>query len=354
MSLGDEKRVRALVDYLCSRECNGRAPGTPGGRLARDRVQAEFVAAGLSPAAADGGWLQPVPGCNGHNVLGRLAGSGPRAVVIGAHFDHLGPDGKGQAYWGADDNAAAVAVMTEVAHLLRGETLARSVLFCAFDGEEPPYFLGEGMGSVHYVNDPPFPLEQIDAMVCMDLVGHLLGPPGLPAAVSDSLMVMGCGRGEGLEGVVDRAAARAPVGVIPRRMSCEVIPALSDYYAFDRAQIPFLFLSCGRWEHYHEVSDTPEKLAYGKIAATAGFLAELTRELCTQPGEGRYRPGGSDDVGTVTSLCAIAQALAPVDPRAQLLLGALQPFVGKERLSPSERQTVAGMVSMIEATLGGS
>lgn len=353
MQRGDEGRIRALVDYLCSRECNGRAPGTPGGRLARDRVQAEFAAAGLSPAAADGGWLQPVPGCGGHNVLGRLPGSGPRAIVIGAHFDHLGEAEGGEAYWGADDNAAAVAVMTEVAHLLRGASLERSVLFCAFDGEEPPYFLGEGMGSVRYVEEPPFPLERIDAMVCMDLVGHLLGPPGLPAAIGDSLLVMGSGRGEGLAGAVDRAAARAPAGVIPRRMSCEVIPALSDYYAFDRAQIPFLFLSCGRWEHYHAISDTPEKLAYGKIAATAGFLAELTRELCALPGERRYLAGGSDDRGTISSLLAIGEALRALDPRADMLLAALQPFVGKERFSKSEQQTLAGMVSMIEAALGG-
>jgi len=350
---GDEARIRDLVEFLCSRECLGRAPGTPGGRLARDRVQREFVEAGLEPAAADGGWLQAVPGCAGHNVLGRLSGRGRRAIVVGAHYDHLGEAEGGEAYWGADDNAAAVAVMVEVARLLRGRELERSVIFCGFDGEEPPHFCTAGMGSVHFVADPPVPLEQIDAMVCMDLVGHTLGPAGMPAGVADSLMVMGAGRGEGLGGAVDRAAARTPPGVIPRRMSCEMIPALSDYYAFDRAQIPFLFLSCGRWEHYHQITDTPEKLAYPKIAATAGFLAELVVELAGLEHERRYLPGGSDDAATVASLLAVGEALKPIDARAHMLLLALKPFSGRKKFSALERQALSGIVSMVESAFGG-
>lgn len=350
---GDEARIRELVEFLCSRECLGRAPGTPGGRLARDRVQEEFVAAGLEPSAPGGEWLQAVPGCAGHNVVGRLPGKGERAIVVGAHYDHLGEAENGEAYWGADDNAAAVAVLVEVARLLRGRELERSVIFCGFDGEEPPHFCTAGMGSVHFVADPPVPLESIDAMVCMDLVGHALGPEGLPAAVADSLMVMGAGRGEGLGGAVDRAATRTPPGVIPRRMSCEMIPALSDYYAFDRAQIPFLFLSCGRWQHYHQVTDTPEKLAYPKIAATAGFLAELVVELADLEHERRYVPGGSDDAATVQSLRAVGEALEPIDARAKMLLLALKPFGSREKFSAIERQALAGIVSMVESTFGG-
>ena len=166
-------------------------------------------------------------------------------------------------------------------------------------------------------------------------------------------MVMGAGRGEGLGGAVDRAAARSPEGVAPRRMSCEVIPALSDYYAFDKAQIPFLFLTCGRWEHYHEITDTPEKLAYGKIAATAGFLAELVVELAGLAGERRYVAGGTDDAATVASLQAIGAVLATVDPRAEMLLAGLEAFKGKERFTPAEKQALAGIVSVVESTLSG-
>jgi Zn-dependent M28 family amino/carboxypeptidase len=64
--------------------------------------------AGLDP------FEQPAPGCGGANVLARIEGNTSRFVVIGAHFDHLGRKGE-TAYWGADDNAAAVAILVEVA-----------------------------------------------------------------------------------------------------------------------------------------------------------------------------------------------------------------------------------------------
>ncbi|GLI47410.1 M20/M25/M40 family metallo-hydrolase [Methanoculleus bourgensis] len=65
------------------------------------------------------------------NVIGLKKGSGPGIVVICAHYDVYGPDCPG-----ADDNAAGVAVMLEVARALRSEPLDRSVYFIAFSGEE--------------------------------------------------------------------------------------------------------------------------------------------------------------------------------------------------------------------------
>ncbi|MGE0708821.1 MAG: M28 family metallopeptidase [Planctomycetota bacterium] len=349
MTRADPTRIRALVEFLCSEPCAGRAPGTPEGRAARDRVQRELAAAGALPAGPGGEWLQPVPGCGGDNVLGRLPGARERSIVVGAHYDHLGRTGN-DAYWGADDNAAAVAILVEVAHLLRGVELGREVLLCAFDAEEPPHFHDESMGSIHYVKHPPVPLERVDAMVCMDLVGHALGPAGLTPELRDSLFVLGAGRGVGLGAVVD--ATPRPAGVIPRRVSCEVIPALSDYFAFDRARIPFLFLTCGRWEHYHEVTDTPEKLAYEKIAATAEWLAALVVNLAAHEGPFPYVPGGSDDLATVASLRAVGEALGTFDPRALALRAALATFPSKEPFTPGQRQRLSALVGMIESALG--
>ena len=54
---------------------------------------------------------------------------------------------------------------------------------------------------------------------------------------------------------------------------------MSDHHIFRTLGLPYLFFSCGRWEHYHQRSDTPEKLAYGKMAAIATLLTEIAR-LC--------------------------------------------------------------------------
>ena len=65
------------------------------------------------------------------NVVGLKGGSAPGIVIVCAHYDAYGPDCPG-----ADDNAAGVAVMLEVARALRTESLDRPVYFIAFSGEE--------------------------------------------------------------------------------------------------------------------------------------------------------------------------------------------------------------------------
>ena len=56
-------------------------------------------------------------------------------VLLGAHYDTC------DSLPGADDNAAAVAVLLEVAAQMADETLERSVILAFFDAEEPPNFL---------------------------------------------------------------------------------------------------------------------------------------------------------------------------------------------------------------------
>ncbi|HEY8429452.1 MAG TPA: M28 family peptidase, partial [Sandaracinaceae bacterium] len=135
--------MRDLVEALCSEECAGRAPGTPGGVRARELVRDALRDAGLDPDE------QPVPGCNGANVLATIPGEIDRWILVAAHYDHLGVQG-GRVYAGADDNAAAVAILVEAARALAARRpRGRGVIVAAFDAEEPPYFMTEAMGSEH-------------------------------------------------------------------------------------------------------------------------------------------------------------------------------------------------------------
>src|ERR1041384_5556500 len=158
--------MRLLIEQLCAPACAGRRPGTKGGDAARAIVMQAFRDAGLDP------YEQRVPGCGGANVLAKIRGDVERYVLVGAHFDHLGAVGR-DIYHGADDNAAAVAVLVEVARAIARERTGRGVIIAAFDGEEPPWFLTGGMGSREFVRTNRDP---IDFMVCMDLVGHRFGP----------------------------------------------------------------------------------------------------------------------------------------------------------------------------------
>jgi hypothetical protein len=292
--------MKKLVEALCSDECAGRKPGTPGGIAARRIVMNAFREAGLSPVE------QPI--AVGANVLASIPGKTDRWVMVAAHYDHLGKDG-GDIYRGADDNAAAVAILIEVARALAREQLQRGVIFAAFDAEEPPHFLQQTMGSQEWVRRPTVPLDKIDLMVCMDLVGHAFGPPGTPEDVRRTLFALGAERSAGTSAHVD-ALARAVPGVVVRRADAEIIPPLSDYDAFWRKEIPFLFLSCAHGRHYHTPQDTPAWLDWTKMEATARWLERFVRETCArQEPRIAWRKGARDDASTLRTLIDVAGAL---------------------------------------------
>jgi hypothetical protein len=353
----DLKRIQDLVSFLCSRECAGREPGTPGSDIARARIVKELEQAQVAPAGEEG-WLQRVPGC-GWNVVGRVPGSGPlaeRAIVVGAHYDHLGQDHAGRVYFGADDNAAAVAILLEVARAVGpGPIAGRQVIFVAFDGEEPPHFRSGTMGSLRWVKQPTVPLDRIDQFVCMDLVGHALGPAGLPDAVRQSLLVLGAERSPGTAALVEACASRAR-GVVPRRLSMDVVPPLSDYVSFEQAGVASIFLTCGRWEHYHQVTDTPEKLDYPKIAATAAFLEDLVRLLAARKDAPvPYAPSRRDDLVTIRTLLDVGRLLAPMVPPVKPALAALtllEAAAGRGPLAAQDRVALQVLVGQLESVLG--
>lgn len=267
----------------------------------------EFRAAGLNPVE------QPV--AVGANVLAAHPGRMDRWVMVAAHYDHLGTDGR-DVYRGADDNAAAVAILVDVARALAKVILQRGVLFAAFDAEEPPHFLQNTMGSQEWVRRPTVPLDRVDLMICMDLVGHALGPPGTPEDVRQTLFALGAERSAGTSAHVD-ALARAVPGVVVRRADAETIPPLSDYEAFWRKEIPFLFLSCAHGRHYHTPRDTPAWLDWAKMEATARWLERFVRETCARP-EPRiaWIPGARDDASSLRTLIDIGKSLAEVRPQA--------------------------------------
>lgn len=330
--------MRALVDALCSDECAGRAPGTPGGALARGHVIDALHAEGLDP------YEQAVPRCRGANVLTEIRGDVDRWVMVAAHYDHLGA-ADGAIYRGADDNAAAVAILVEVGRALAADPPeGRGVILAAFDAEEPPWFLTAGMGSEHFARHPTVPLEKIDLMVCMDLVGHALGREGLPDPVRQTVFALGAERSRGTRDVLQQIEVP---GVVVRPADAEIIPPLSDYAAFWDRDRPFLLLTNGRSRVYHTPDDVPAALAWPKIAATARWLEAFVRATCRRD-EGPFRfERGVDDLSTIESLLAVLGALAEVSREARVGLEVardLRRHVGRDRTIPSGRQAELAML----------
>jgi Peptidase family M28 len=114
--------------------------------------------------------LKPPAHVAAHNVLATLPGVWTeRVVVVGAHFEEIGPDPDGAVYPAANDNASGVAVMLELADVLHRLHMqpGATIVFAAWSGHEEGLF-----GSRYYVDHPPRPLNQTQLYVNLDTVGQ--------------------------------------------------------------------------------------------------------------------------------------------------------------------------------------
>ncbi|MCM2255566.1 MAG: M28 family peptidase [Vicinamibacteria bacterium] len=187
------------------------------------------------------------------NVIGLLPAPGAReVVVVGAHHDHLGlgasgsldPSPDGKVHHGADDNASGTAGLLELARRLapRASELERSLLFVSFGAEE----LGT-LGSLHFVEHSPVPLERIVAMANLDMIGRLRG---------DVLQVHGVDTSPRWKPLVEQAN----VGLGLKLLWHEGGFGPSDHAPFAQAGKPVLFLFTGVHADYHRPSDVSGRI----------------------------------------------------------------------------------------------
>lgn len=282
------QRPLAYVRYLADDALQGRMAGTPSERCAGDYISAQFRRFGLRPAGDGGTYFQALPlasainphapGGTGRNVVGMIRGADPalrdEAIVIGAHYDHLGHGGQfsmatgdSSVHNGADDNASGTAVLIDLARRLStGPRPARTIVFVAFTGEE------EGLlGSAFYANHPAIPLERTRAMLNMDMVGRLGAGP---------LIVYGVDTADEWKAMVDGAAAAAGVQV---RGGGDGFGA-SDQTSFYAKGIPVLHFFTNVHADYHRPSDDWEKIDAPGMTKVAAVVERVARDVAARPG----------------------------------------------------------------------
>ena len=227
------------------------------------------------------------------NVLALLPGSDPalsgEAVVVGAHYDHLGYGGEGSgslapdvhaAHPGADDNASGTAGMLEIARRMVAAKPARTMVFAAFSGEE------EGLlGSNHFIQHPPLPKDTIVAMVNLDMVGR---PKPGPA-----LTIGGYGTAAQWPGLVEKLNANHHLKLSTNKGGF----GASDHSSFYAADIPVLFLFTGAHEDYHRPSDTADRINYPGMVQVVGFGADLTLRVADLPQRPTFQKVADEGAG---------------------------------------------------------
>jgi hypothetical protein len=273
------------VRYLADDRLGGRLIGSEGADSAAAYLARRFQEAGLR--AAPGGWFQPftvqpdapaaahagIGGAVGKNVIGVLPGRDPdlrnEIVIVGAHYDHLGPgtfgsldpDSTGKVHNGADDNASGASALIYIATRLSPLPPARTVVFIAFSGEEAGL-----LGSDFYVKHPRFPLAQTYAMVNLDMVGRLR---------DDRLLVYGSATAAEFPALLDSLNTRARFDLKPSGDGW----GRSDQSSFYGAGKPVLHLFTDLHEDYHRTTDDWEKINADGLLKVADFTATLVRTL---------------------------------------------------------------------------
>ncbi len=216
------------------------------------------------------------------NIVALLEGSDKRLknryIVIGAHCDHLGMGGYESGskmpdtiavHNGADDNASGTAGLLELAEYLasKKDSIKRSIIFIAFSAEERGL-----LGSQYFVEHPLVPLDSIDLMLNMDMIGQYNG----------SLSAMGTGSAKELPGIFKKIrydTNQLKVNLLEKSYGG------SDHASFTAAKIPAVFFYASAAKGYHTPFDDIENIKPDKEALLLKYIAKVAINAANYDGK---------------------------------------------------------------------
>jgi hypothetical protein len=238
------------------------------------------------------------------NVLAMLPGSDAalkdQVVAIAAHLDGYGygtPVRGDALYNGALDDAAYVALLIQFAEDIKAGKLAppkRSVLFCAFIGEEKGL-----LGSNYFVDHPTVAASRLAADINLDQLRPLFPLKILTAGAIDDTTLGDTTRAVGAGmGIALRADAEPERGLLRR----------ADQYPFLRIGVPAISFIFGydpgteaerRYREWYNVryhrpqDDLTQPVDFDAAAKFDQFLYKLTETVADAPERPGFKAGSS-------------------------------------------------------------
>ena len=215
------------------------------------------------------------------NVIGVINGTDSSAgcIILSAHHDHVGRDGK-DIYYGAVDNASGTVAIMEIAALMNkavenGFRPKRAIIFASYTGEEKGL-----LGSYHFSTNPLFPIEKTRAVLNIDMMGRVdTFYSGKRADSNYAYILVVDSLNRGLRNSLFKANEK--LGILkldtyyeqPQFMQRRLMG--SDQYPFYLKGVPFIRIDCGFSKDYHQPTDTPDKINY-ELLSNQIKLAFLT------------------------------------------------------------------------------
>jgi hypothetical protein len=287
LSLRDE--LRADVRTLAAEIGERNVPRYPKLKAAAEFIESSFVRAGLQPRRD----AYEVDGLACDNIEAEIHGAFPQIVLIGAHYDSVfgGP--------GANDNGSGVAAVLALARRFAKKQPTRTLRFVAFVNEEPPYFQTSNMGSLIYAGRCKARGDQISAMISLETIGYFCDAPR-----SQTYPVPGLGafyppRGNFIGFVANVRSRQLLRRAIALFREQEKLPSegaalpsflpgvsWSDQWSFWQHGYPAIMITdtaLFRYSHYHQPTDTPDKLDYDRFALVVSGVERVIADLAGAP-----------------------------------------------------------------------
>jgi hypothetical protein len=211
------------------------------------------------------GRFQKVPG-GLRNVVGTVRGKQPgRFVVVGAHYDTKDIEG----FVGANDGAAGTAAVVQLARALKPGTIAPTVKFVLFDGEESPrgasdaQFLARGLRGSKVAARK---YRTADAMVLLDFIADR--NLSIPQEGSSNFKLWRKLR-----------AAAAQAGVARYFPDSVTDPVSDDHTSFQRQGVPAIDLIDFDFACFHKTCDDLSAVSERSLDASGEAVAHLLPTL---------------------------------------------------------------------------
>ncbi len=190
------------------------------------------------------------------NVIGVLPGSDPElsgeAIIFSAHLDHIGRAvGNDTVNNGADDNASGCTAVCELADAYGALATRpkRTLIFMTFWGEEKGL-----LGSLHYANNPEWPLEKTVANINIEMVGR-------PEAGAHGKAWMTGWHQSDLGELMNAASAKVDMRIFEHPKFSAMLYRQSDNASFvDKGVVAHSFSAGSLHADYHQPTDHWEKL----------------------------------------------------------------------------------------------
>jgi hypothetical protein len=215
-----------------------------------------------------------------YNVVGVIHGTDPdadrKALLLSAHYDHLGVR-DGVIYHGADDDASGTAAVMEFARILgAGPRPRRTVYFALFGCEE-----SGGLGAIYFRAHPPTTLSDLAMNIEFEMIGN--DDPKRPGV----LMLTGW----------ERSNLGPTLAAHGAHVGPDVYPEQNFFQRSDNYELALkgvVAQTVSAWPippTYHDPSDTLEHIDFAFMDQAIGSMIQPVRWLVDSDFKPEWKPG---------------------------------------------------------------